>query len=175
MGLDSYLYAKKFLSPLRRTFPGSTDIEDQFHRVVDEVGLADLIDKGCAPSAYVQVEVAYWRKANQIHNYFVSLGGGDDDCREIEVGLEDLEGLVELCKEALASRDASLEELAEGEALKYPEDILPTRSGFFFGSTDYDEGYYHDLENTLSMLEPILAHEDFKGNWNWGFVYRASW
>lgn len=52
-----------------------------------------------------------------------------------------------------------------------PEDILPTQSGCFFGSTDYDEGYWEDLELTISQLEKILAFEGDQAE----YYYHASW
>ena len=46
-----------------------------------------------------------------------------------------------------------------------------TESGFFFGSTDYDEYYWEDLENTKTMLTDILAEPEDDAE----FIYRASW
>ena len=49
------------------------------------------------------------------------------------------------------------------------KELLPTQEGFFFGSTDYDEYYYSDLQDTKQILEEALkdAHADFE--------YCASW
>jgi hypothetical protein len=47
--------------------------------------------------------------------------------------------------------------------------ILPTQEGFFFGCTDYDDGYIQDLEDTIKQLEPIL--NDTEGE----LYYHASW
>ena len=52
------------------------------------------------------------------------------------------------------------------------EDLLPTTSGFFFGSTDYDEYYLQDLEKTVELLTPYLEEKD---DWSVGYVYQASW
>lgn len=51
------------------------------------------------------------------------------------------------------------------------EELLPTASGFFFGSTNYDEWYVNDLEETKKILEENL-NEKYK---DWEFEYRASW
>ena len=32
------------------------------------------------------------------------------------------------------------------------EELLPTRSGFFFGSTDYDEWYFEDIKYHGTLL-----------------------
>jgi len=47
--------------------------------------------------------------------------------------------------------------------------ILPNQSGFFFGSTDYDEWYLRDIEATIEGLE--IALKDNDGD----FYYSASW
>lgn len=52
----------------------------------------------------VSTQVAYWRKANQIHNWFVQhCGGGEDNCQRIYVSREDLEALLKTCKQVLKS------------------------------------------------------------------------
>lgn len=35
--------------------------------------------------------------------------------------------------------------------------LLPTRDGFFFGGTEYDEYYFKDLEDTKDILERAIA------------------
>ena len=49
------------------------------------------------------------------------------------------------------------------------EDLLPRRSGFFFGGKDYDEYYVMDTEYTIDILTSILAGEDGL------FYYHSSW
>ena len=45
-------------------------------------------------------EVCYWRKANQIHKWFVDhVQNGVDDCGEYKVTEEQIDELRELCKE----------------------------------------------------------------------------
>lgn len=105
----------------------------------------------------VRAEAAYWRKANQIHQWFVdNVQDGRDECEEHFVSREQLQELVDLCKEALKTKDASL---------------LPPQSGFFFGSTDIDEWYWGDLEQTVEMITKALEAFDDK----WEFYYRSSW
>lgn len=105
-------------------------------------------------------EVGYWRKANAIHKWFVNhVQNGVDDCRTYPVSKEDLEELLAACK---------LVDSEEGEA----EKILPTQSGFFFGSTEYDEWYYEDIKDTIGILEKVLAETDFE---NYQITYNSSW
>ena len=49
-------------------------------------------------------------------------------------------------------------------------DLLPTIQGFFFGSTEYDEYYYSDIDETIEILENVLNCDN-----NIKFEYRASW
>ena len=52
---------------------------------------------------YILEEQAYWRKANQIHRWFVNnVQEGVDDCGIYEVYGEQLLELVELCRRVLA-------------------------------------------------------------------------
>lgn len=47
-------------------------------------------------------EVGYWRKANAIHKWFVeNVQNGEDDCGRYEVSKEQLEELLDVCKEVL--------------------------------------------------------------------------
>jgi hypothetical protein len=46
---------------------------------------------------------------------------------------------------------------------------LPTTSGFFFGSTDYDEWYMEDMKLTKKILTEALA--DKQGE----YYYHSSW
>lgn len=92
--------------------------------------------------------VGYWRKANAIHRWFVeNVQKGDDDCRAYDVDREQLEALLKLCTN-----------IRDGKA--DPEEALPTQGGFFFGDTDYGEGYMTDIDDTIELLERVLAEND---------------
>jgi len=104
---------------------------------------------------YIVEEQAYWRKANQIHKWFVdNVQGGDDDCKPYEVSGEQLLELVKLCKKVLKKKELA-------------EELLPTQEGFFFGSTDYNEGYYQDLIDTIKQLKDV--------NKDYWYTYQSSW
>lgn len=101
------------------------------------------------------MEMAYWRKANQIHGWFVkNVQSGEDDCGEYTVSREKLEELLELCKQAVKTGDTS---------------GLPPTKGFFFGSDTVDDYYWEDLGQTVTMLENVLATSTKT------FVYQSSW
>jgi hypothetical protein len=106
---------------------------------------------------YIIEEAGYWRKANQIHRWFVqNVQGGEDDCGDYYVERNQLQELLDLCKIVQADHSKA-------------EELLPSTSGFFFGGTDYDEWYYNDIDTTISILEEAL--EDKNGE----YYYTSSW
>ena len=55
---------------------------------------------------------------------------------------------------------------------KLAPQLLPTESGFFFGSQEYDNWYIQDLEETKNILETVLNDRSLD---NWDFYYQSSW
>ena len=97
-------------------------------------------------------EVAYWRKSNQIREWFVNHIEDmepDSNCQYFEVDEDLLEQLVADCREVLKYKDMA-------------PVLLPTSSGFFFGSTEYDEWYFEDLKETITMVTKVLEETDWK-------------
>ena len=89
----------------------------------------------------------YWRKSNQIHQWFVqNVQGGKDNCEEYSVSLDQLKLLSKTIEPALVSTAAATE-------------LLPTAEGFFFGSQEYDEYYFEDLKNTKEQIDKIIAYQ----------------
>ena len=113
------------------------------------------------PCTYIHDEVGYWRKANAIHKWFVdNVQDGEDDCEcHRPVTKNDLETLLELCREVLADHSKASE-------------LLPSTSGFFFGSQQYDEWYFIDIENTANLCKKLIEETDFE---KYELYYRSSW
>lgn len=157
MGLDMYLKAGKYVSGYDHQ---TEESKADYKRILESAGLDETITKQHAPSLTVNVTVAYWRKANHIHAWFVeNVQDGVDECQNAGVSREQLQELVALCKTALENKDKA-------------KDVLPTRQGFFFGSTDYDEVYFQDCQDTADMLIPLLSEPKLAG---WSFEYHSSW
>ena len=159
MGLDMYLrgvkhfhtctyeheaiggdFVKK-INPLYQSIAEHYDIECD-----DDFGVGEI-----------HMPVMYWRKANQIHKWFVdnTQGGKDKNCEPTPVTKEQLQKLLDDVTFVLEHKDPS---------------VLPPQSGFFFGSTDIDEWYWEDLNNTRSGLEKLLKADSFES-----FIYQSSW
>jgi hypothetical protein len=139
---------------------------------------------------HVEVNVAYWRKANAIHQWFVdNCMGGVDECVWSEpIPRSKLRELKQLCERVINQTemvkgdvcngytfdsDGMKPILEPGELMantKQAEKLLPTQSGFFFGSTDYDEYYIQALKHTVEQLtEALRCPKDTV------FRYRPSW
>ena len=111
-----------------------------------------------SPVKEVSIDAGYWRKANAIHDWFVkNVQGGEDQCNPHYVSREDLIALKEVCEEVLADRKRTAE-------------LLPTASGFFFGSTEYDQYYFDDIKATIEIIDRCLELPT-----SWEFEYRSSW
>lgn len=98
--------------------------------------------------------------------------------------------LKELCEEVLEKSEIRESQVVNGQSLKngewvnnyedgriiinpeIAEGLLPTTSGFFFGSTDYDEWYIQDLEYTIKIISKVLEEVNFDENY---IVYSSSW
>lgn len=154
MGLDMYLVGKRYLW----SSDGDEDLQAQIAALFPELPSNKRWGKEEVRIQEVRAELGYWRKANHIHQWFVeNVQGGEDDCGNYYVEREQLQTLVDLCKEVLENRGTANEK-------------LPTASGFFFGSTEYDDYYYQDLELTISQLEKAIALPV-----NWDIEYHSSW
>ena len=105
-------------------------------------------------------EIGYWRKANAVHQWFVSnVQEGEDDCKGYYVSREQLIELLSICKK-----------IKENPTPENCEELLPTQEGFFFGSTQYGDGYMNDINETITIIESALF-EPKGGN----FYYQSSW
>ena len=152
MGLDMYLYAGKYVGNWDHDKP---EEKMEYKNVLQAIGSKEFTCAG-SPHLNVKICVAYWRKANQIHSWFVqNIQNKVDNCASYYVRPERLQELIDLCKKVLETKDSSL---------------LEPAGGFFFGSTDIDDYYWEDLENTIKQLEKVLS--EFKG---FEFYYHASW
>lgn len=175
MGLDMYISAERYVSGYDHN---SEERQKQYRVILEASGLEDVASNS-TPSLRVSVTVAYWRKANAIHRWFVeNVQNGEDDCGRYYVPRETLQELRDLCQKMLDTADVAggqpvvngfrsvgggpLEpNIEEGRAALNGEElaeILPTQSGFFFGSTDYDQWYLQDIEDTVRQIDQVLSN-----------------
>jgi hypothetical protein len=161
MGLDMYLNKRTYVQ--------------RWEHIKDAEQFAVTVTRGGKPFpkikpervSYVIEQVAYWRKANAIHQWFVTeTQGGVDECDLSHVSREQLAELRDLCRKILNAP------VDERDALAIEE--LPPTGGFFFGSTAVDDGYYEDLTYTADTIDALLA-DDTTDGMSGEYEYQASW
>lgn len=150
MGLDMYLTGKRYLSK----YTGDEDKIKTISALFPELESREVQIISC--------ELIYWRKVNSIHNWFVeNLQKGEDECREYYVSREKLKELLDVVEKVLETKSAEI-----------AKELLPTKSGFFFGDVTYSDYYWDDLEYTKSNLKHILENDKLE---YWDIYYKASW
>jgi len=142
--------------------------------------------------SYITEEVAYWRKFNALHGWFVNeCADGVDECQSIYVPVEKLEQLLTTLKEVKLVIDNSKKVVkvlkdwngGEYEVEVYDcedavRDILPPTQGFFFGSYEVDQWYKEYVNETVITIENLLeelGESDKYGLYSGEIYYQASW
>lgn len=188
MGLDMYLE--------KRTYVKNWDFMKPEERITVTVTQRGKPFPGIDPSKVTSIieEAGYWRKANAIHAWFVEhVQDGKDDCNYYYVSKEQLQKLLDTVNRVLEASHLIYGSVTVGirfeggkgepfvevpireeeetiEDATVAEELLPTQSGFFFGSTDYDQSYIEDLKQTKAILEAVLADQS-----SGDYYYHSSW
>ena len=146
-----YLFAKKYIA--------NYDKKEEVKKAEKVRKLfPEMFKSGNLDSVEIVFEVGYWRKANHIHRWFVeNCQNGIDNCGYYFVSREDLIRLKNICEKVIKD-------------IKKAKELLPTYSGFFFGSMDYDEDYLKDVEDTIEIINKCLKLPE-----EWNFEYTSSW
>lgn len=99
--------------------------------------------------------VGYFRKVNCVYRYF------EDKLTDETawVTKDECEDIVKRCSAVLENPDLASE-------------LMPTRSGFFFGSTEYDKYYFSDLKNVRKQFKSFIKY--FKTDDDLMFIH-MSW
>ena len=183
MGLDMYLEG----SFSKRAYVQPTDQQYIDMREGKEVtversqALIDALEATGLQNAPIEHEwnhltyvfpIITWRKANQIHKWFVdNVQEGDDNCQRHYVSESDLEELLEIINEILEIKDPIERKAKAFHTL--PTDI----EGCFFGSEDYGDWYFEQLEDTKKVLDKLFAYNATAeaGHCFDNFYYQSSW
>jgi hypothetical protein len=152
MGLDMYLNKHTYVKHWEHNGDNNYEV------TITKAGNPTNIDP--KKVKYIIEEAGYWRKANQIHNWFVeNVQKGEDNCKEYSVDYEQLRDLLNACEDVLEDHSKA-------------EQLLPRSSGFFFGSTDYDDYYFEQVQNTYDILMSIVSAGDADTQ---EYIYQSSW
>ena len=155
-----YLYKKTYVQNWEHNPP------EQQHQI--EVKKNGVVRNDIKPNriCYITEQVAYWRKFNALHGWFVNeCAGGLDECQNIYVEEDKLVELLETLKKV-------------SDNFTLAKELLPPVQGFFFGGDEIDEYYKEDVNSTIKIIEELLKeHEQSKeyGLYSGDFEYRASW
>lgn len=174
MGLDQYLHLNLpegtvgDLTEIKFWEDGNwSDSSDQCREALTSQGYPYVSNYiNISRTGAVSIEVAYWRKANAIHRWFVeNCQDGKDECQlSNPIHPEQLALLSNLCQSVLDDPATAGED-------------LPTQSGFFFGGTVYDEWYFTNLKDTIQQINAALelATDPLWQGCPREFYYQSSW
>lgn len=148
MGLDMYLTASKYVGGWKHCDKSE---KATFNKILKSIKLSPSDVSLSCQGIDVNINIGYWRKAWQIHKWFVQkIQNNIDDCRKSYVSKEHLKELKHLCKTVLKTKDTS-----------------------YMPSTDMveDEQYFRQIEDTIKIINIALSDkfEDFQ------IHYQASW
>ncbi len=87
--------------------------------------------------------IGYFRKVNFLVRFFANKGFDVEHQIPFCFNKDIAEELLDLCNQVLEDHSKAAE-------------LLPTMGGFFFGSTDYDEYYFKDVEEVKNWIEDKL-------------------
>lgn len=112
---------------------------------ITTMGLDMYLTKRSAAAKNEQDEmVACWRKANHIHGWFErNVAYGElENCELYPVSFEQLMSLGITCQLVKANPESA-------------PVLLPRQEGFFFGSSEYDDDYFMDVDDTLEIIRKV--------------------
>lgn len=168
MGLDMYLLGKVYIGGrYNKIITDKFEYDTKTSFSVDRGEKPNIVTLPTDKISEIVYDIGYWRKANQIHGWFVkNVQGNTDDCKEYFVDTEKLDELKSICNKLLSTKDR-----------EDAEELLPATSGFFFGDTDintddYWQNYWEDLEYTIKIIDTALEYIDKYGMC---IYYTSSW
>lgn len=85
---------------------------------------------GCGNGECVETEVAYWRKANAIHKWFVdNAQDGEDECQETEIDIGVIREIRDLCLSILKDMKGKVLRVPKKDVKSFKE-IYGQKDGF---------------------------------------------
>lgn len=103
-------------------------------------------------------ELAYWRKVNQIHGWFINHFGVPDDGNPIKITIDDMMSLK-------SDLDVVINEFTTHKTITTKcKELFPRTAGFLFGSLEYDKWYVNELCDSygqiIKVIHDMLTHPD---------------
>jgi hypothetical protein len=177
MGLDMYLTKKSYVKNWDHMKP------EQKHTITVKKGGKKRTDIDPKRISHIVEEVAYWRKFNALHGWFVNeCADGKDDCKEMYVSTETLQEITDILKQVknvidksekttkvLQDWDGKDYEVSTYQCEDEVMELLPPTQGFFFGDGEIDDWYRKNVDSTIEIFEGLLQDD------NGDYYYEASW
>ena len=154
MGLDMYLTKKIWI----KNYLGTKE-EDLIKVTITKNGEPM---KGINSDKIQEVleEVAYWRKFNALHIWFVNnIQNSVDDCGEYHISKQNVIKLLSTLKQVDTDNSKA-------------EELLPAVGGFFFGGTHYDGWYFENVKRSIKIFEEVLQNIEIPNSY---YYYSSSW
>jgi hypothetical protein len=151
MGLDMTLYVKTFTKRIN-------DKREQVSIVNIARELKNTSHIKIERIAFIIEEVGIWKDVYHIHNWFVeNVQDGIDNCADYYVNENQLKDLLNTCKEVLNDHS------------KAPV-LLP----FYDDEGEYDEFYFEEIKETISIIENIFSEFSVNGHFIESVYYCSS-
>ena len=112
-----------------------------------------LVDKETSE----EIEYSYYRKFNALQGYFERHDGLESGGR-IHIDAERADEIYRLLNEVCIQPDRASE-------------LLPTQSGFFYGSTEYDQLYFSDVQ----FAEKDFYHAKYIDYDRYDLYFTSNW
>jgi len=163
MGLDMYLSEERY-------FSNYDHAEEKERARAHSVALAAgfdpaLLDRNGSVTA--AVNIAYWRKAHWLHEWFVNnIQNGEDNCGSHSVELEHLKEILDGCRAIMVFRATA--SIADAEECM--NDSFPCQY-------PHGEWIWESVQDTIDQLQLIVdraEREEGDGIWR-EYIYRSSW
>lgn len=90
-------------------------------------------------------EIGYFRKVNFLVSFFEDYGEVEN-LKPLKIEKSWVKDLINCCDEVLKDNSKA-------------DELLPIATGFFFGSTEYDERYFYYVEKVKNFCENFLIEE----------------
>lgn len=180
MGLDMYLTKKVEVYKKGTTFHSFVSGEMGLNEEVEQSKffIEDNNERIEISANFISfnVDEIYWRKANAVHDWFVThVQDGEDDCKTYTLYEDKLIKLRGICKCIIEEE----KEHGRDRAIELADKLLPTSDGFFFGDTSYSDYYFDTVKETYDEIVRVIKTDEIasgKGyNTHIFYEYRSSW
>lgn len=104
-------------------------------------------------------ELFYYRKVNQLQNYFEDKHD-IDNCGKVILTENIVKDILNRVNQVLENNELA-------------EELFPTTNGFFYGGTDYDEYYYNIIKVIKENMNKLL--NDYSEDLSNGKIYYTCW